>query len=405
MKVGKHRMREVVGMSGFAAQHACVPASVSRNVGIDLLRGLAIVLVIFNHIGIRIPLKKTELVDLLPARFLSDLNYNGYEAVFVFFVISGFLITDNALRRWGDLARIDMKTFYALRFSRIVPCLLLLVALLSVLHELGVQDYVIDRPGQSLPRAVLAALGLHLNWYEGMTGYLPGNWDVLWSLSIEEVFYIGFPIVCLLTRRVWILAPLLVLLAVSMPWTHAALTDNEIWQEKAYLPGMSAIAIGVIGALLARRWPVLSVMQARVLIVVGALGMIAEMFGGRFLWPLIGDSILLLLTLSAMLVLIALQASPVSRVRGFGWLASWGRLSYEIYLSHMFVVYGVVHIYKTMGSDVTLGFLWYFLALPLCWVLGRAVQRYVSQPSERWLRARLITAKSSIRLAQANESA
>jgi len=278
------------------------------------------------------------------------------------------------------------------------------VALLSALHGLGVQDYVIDRPGQSLPRAVLAALGLHLNWYEGMTGYLPGNWDVLWSLSIEEVFYIGFPIVCLLTRRVWILAPLLVLLAVSMPWTHAALTDNEIWQEKAYLPGMSAIAIGVFGALLAPRWPVLSVTQARVLIFVGALGMIAEMFAGRFLWPIFGDSILLLLTVSAMLILIALQARPVSRVRGFDLLASWGRLSYEIYLSHMFVVYGVVHIYKAMGSDITLGFLWYLLALPLCWVLGRAVERYVSLPSERWLRARLITAKSSIRLAQANES-
>ncbi len=84
-------------------------------------------------------------------------------------------------------------------------------------------------------------------------GYLPGNWDVLWSLSIEEVFYIGFPLACLLTRRRWVLVPLLTLLALSMPWTHAALRGNEIWQEKAYLPDMSAIAIGVLGALLAAR--------------------------------------------------------------------------------------------------------------------------------------------------------
>jgi len=392
MRVGKRRMREVEGVSDDTGMfQAGISASTSRNIGIDLLRGIAIVLVILNHIGIRIPLRKTALADFLPARFLSELNYNGYEAVFVFFVISGFLITGNALRRWGDLARIDMKTFYALRFSRIVPCLLLLVALLSALHGLGVQDYVIDRPGQSLPRAVLAALGLHLNWYEGMTGYLPGNWDVLWSLSIEEVFYIGFPIVCLLTRRVWILAPLLVLLAVSMPWTHAALTDNEIWQEKAYLPGMSAIAIGVIGALLARRWPVLSKMQARGLIIVGAFGMIAEMFAGRFLWPLIGDCILLLLTVSAMLILIALQARPVSRVRGFGWLASWGRLSYEIYLSHMFVVYAVVRVYRATGGDIRWGFLWYLPALPICWLLGKGVARFVSIPCERALRRQMIS--------------
>jgi peptidoglycan/LPS O-acetylase OafA/YrhL len=380
-------MRDANGVGG----NVVIPsAGIARNIGIDLLRGLAIVLVILNHIGIRIPLKKTLLADVLPRSFLSNLNYNGYEAVFVFFVISGFLIAGNALRRWGDLARIDIKTFYALRFSRIVPCLLLLVVVLSVLHALGVQDYVIDRPGQSLPRAILAALGLHLNWYEGMTGYLPGNWDVLWSLSIEEAFYIGFPVVCLLTRRVWILAPLLVLLAVSMPWTHGALAGNEIWQEKAYLPGMSAIAIGIIGALLAKRWPVLPTALTRSLIIVGSLGMLAEMFGGRLIWPLMGDSILLLLTVSAMLVLIALQARPVSTLRGFGWLASWGRLSYEIYLSHMFVVYAVVRVYRATGSDIRWGFLWYLLALPLCWRLGKAVARFVSIPCERALRARLV---------------
>ena len=380
-------MREANGVSG----NAVIPsAGIARNIGIDLLRGLAIVLVILNHIGIRIPLKKTLLAEFLPRSFLSNLNYNGYEAVFVFFVISGFLIAGNALRRWGDLARIDIKTFYALRFSRIVPCLLLLLAVLSVLHGLGVQDYVIDRPGQSLPRAILVALGLHLNWYEGMTGYLPGNWDVLWSLSIEEAFYIGFPIVCLLTRRVWILVPLLLVLVVSMPWTHMALTGNEIWQEKAYLPGMSAIAIGVIGALLARRFSVLPTVPARALIVIGALGMLAEMFEGRVLWPIMGDSILLLLTVSVMLMLIGLQARAATSVRGIGWLASWGRLSYEIYLSHMFVVYAVVRVYRSTGSDIRWGFLWYLLALPLCWLLGKAVARFVSIPCERLLRARML---------------
>ena len=227
--------------------------SATRNPGIDLLRGLAIVLVVFNHLGLRIPLKHTGLSEVLPGWFLSRLNYNGYEAVFVFFVVSGFLIAGNALRRWGGLERIGMRAFYARRFARIVPCLLALLVVLSALHLMGLQDYVIHRDGQSLPRALIAALGLHLNWYEGSTGYLPGNWDVLWSLSIEEAFYLGFPLACLLTRRRAVLVPLLVLLAVSMPWTHAALRGNEIWQEKAYLPGMSAIAIGVLGALLAAR--------------------------------------------------------------------------------------------------------------------------------------------------------
>ena len=369
-------------------------AGMSRNPGIDLLRGLSILFVILNHLGLRIPLKRTWLAEVLPPWFLSRLNYNGYEAVFVFFVISGFLIAGNALQRWGGLERIDLKAFYARRFARIMPCLLVLIAVLGVLHLLAVHDYTIARPGQSLAGAVGAALGLHLNWYEGRTGYLPGSWDVLWSLSIEEVFYIGFPLVCLLTRRLRVLVPLLALLALSMPWTHAALQGNEIWQEKAYLPGMSAIAIGVLGALLAVHVPVLPARTTRLLGWLGALGLLAATIDGAVMWHLLRDGYLLLLTLSALCLLLACaqrqRHGPWPGWRGLGWLRSWGRLSYEIYLSHMFVVFAVVRLFRLTGSDFRLGVFWYLLALPLCWLLGLLVERWLSTPCERWLRARLV---------------
>lgn len=369
-------------------------AQTGRNPGIDLLRGLSILFVILNHLGLRIPLKKTALAELLPPWFLGRLNYNGYEAVFVFFVISGFLIAGNALQRWGGLERIDLRAFYARRFARIVPCLLGLIAVLAVLHGLAVPDYTISRPGQSLPGAIWAALGLHLNWYEGRTGYLPGNWDVLWSLSIEEVFYIGFPLVCLLTRQRWVLVPLLVLLALSMPWTHAALRGNEIWQEKAYLPGMSAIAIGVLGALLAARLRILPARTTTLLGWLGALGLAAATIDGAVMWQLLRDGYMLLLALSALCLLLACaqrqRRGDWHASRGLDWLRSWGRLSYEIYLSHMFVVFAVVRIFRLAGGDLHWGFLWYLLALPLCWLLGLAVERWLSVPCERWLRASLL---------------
>ena len=362
-----------------------------RNTGIDLLRGLSILLVVLHHIGLRMPLRKTALLDVFPRTLLSALNFNGYEAVFIFFVISGFLIAGNALRRSGSLSNIDLRAFYARRFSRIAPCLLLLVAVLSLLHLAGAADYTIDRAGQSLPRAIVAALGFHLNWYEGMTGYLPGNWDVLWSLSIEEVFYLGFPIVCLLTRRSWILVPMLVLLALSLPWTHAALAGNEIWQEKAYLPGMAAIATGVLGALIVQRWCSVSRGIAWALGMTGALGLYLVMFEGKLLWQTMHDGYMLVLTAAALcLVLASAWTTGVTPRRGLGWLRSWGRLSYEIYLTHMFVVYGTVRIFKAMGGDMSLGFLWYVPALALCWLLGHLVERYVSTPAERWLRARWV---------------
>ncbi|MGH8156784.1 MAG: acyltransferase family protein [Rhodanobacter sp.] len=373
---------------------AVQPAKKGRNPGIDLLRGLSILFVILNHLGLRIPLKKSALADVLPPWFLSRLNYNGYEAVFVFFVISGFLIAGNALQRWGGLAQIDVRAFYARRFARIVPCLLVLIAVLAVLHLLAVPDYTISRPGQSLPGAIWAALGLHLNWYEGHTGYLPGNWDVLWSLSIEEVFYIGFPLVCLLTRRRWVLVPLLALLALSMPWTHAALRGNEIWQEKAYLPGMSAISIGVLGALLAARSRTLAARTTTLLGWLGAIGLVATTIDGAVMWQLLRDGYMLLLACSALCLLLACEQrqrrGDWQPWRALDWLRSWGRLSYEIYLTHMFVVTPVVWLFRLSGSDYRFGVFWYLLTLPLCWLLGVAVERWLSTPCERWLRASLL---------------
>jgi peptidoglycan/LPS O-acetylase OafA/YrhL len=261
------------------------------------------------------------------------------------------------------------------------------VAVLCALAAAGAPHYVLDQPAQSLPRAALAALGLHVGWYEARTGYLPAGWDVLWSLSIEEVFYLAFPVVCLLLGRTRALVPALLLLALSIPVVRSGIHHDPIWAEKNYVQGMAAIATGVLAALLVARRPVTRPATVRWTMTVGVVGLLAVIFCGAELWHSLRYASLLVLTFSAAALVIASRwraAAPATpRLRAFGWLRSAGRLSYEIYLTHMFVVWFVVDRFGAAGGDPRWGWMAYPPTLAGAWALGWLVARFVSGPLER----------------------
>ncbi|HEX7769962.1 MAG TPA: acyltransferase, partial [Dokdonella sp.] len=120
----------------------------------------------------------------------------------------------------------------------------------------------------------------------------------------------------------------------------------------------------------------------------GAAGLLLLLFAMRELWPLLHDGVMLVLTLSSACLVAALAWRPPARVpRGCGWLASFGRLSYEVYLSHMFVVYSLVALYRAVDGDPRHGWLWYLPAVGLSWLLGMIIARGLSQPLERRLRS------------------
>jgi len=363
-----------------------------RSAGIDVLRGLCVLLVTLHHIHLRFKLNRFDVKTLLPEPVARVAFWSGYLAVITFFVISGFLITSLSLRRWTSLDQLSWRQFYWLRFARIAPCLLLLVLLLSGLHLVGASGFVIPSDRPALWRTALAALTFHLNWLEGRHGYLPGGWDVLWSLSVEEAFYLSFPALCLGLRRVrWLLVPLLALIIIG-PFYRLSLAGQEPWEEYAYLSCMDGIAFGCLAALLTAHHR----LGSRVLRSMMALGSAAVLLIVVFRRSALSRGLeqvglgISVLELGVALILLALSQGVGSTVvaRGTGWMRSVGRCSYEIYLTHMLVILGLMPFITTSKPEGAGIAAWYAALLLSSVALGWAVHHVYSEPLNRALRAR-----------------
>ncbi|GAA4918543.1 acyltransferase family protein [Nesterenkonia rhizosphaerae] len=160
-----------------AIQRAAAEREKGRIHGLDALRALAVMLVIVYHIS-------------------PSWAPGGFIGVDVFFVISGFLITSLLLREYRDHGRINLRQFYLRRARRLLPAMVLVVAICTA-------------AAAALGGDVLSGLGLQLagiatftaNWVQlaGSFDYFKtstaGLFDNFWSLGIEEQFYLLWPVV------------------------------------------------------------------------------------------------------------------------------------------------------------------------------------------------------------------
>ena len=126
--------------------------------GVDGLRGLAIFFVLMNHVNMRLLISGVPYSKGLPVPLVSALVWNGQRGVQIFFALSGFLIASTTIRRWGSLSRVDIRDFYLLRFARIAPLMLLLLAVLIILDLVHLKYFTISPKTGGLGQALLAAL-------------------------------------------------------------------------------------------------------------------------------------------------------------------------------------------------------------------------------------------------------
>jgi peptidoglycan/LPS O-acetylase OafA/YrhL len=148
--------------------------------GLDGMRALAVIAVLLYHSG--------GGGAFVPGGFL------GVE---VFFVISGYLITSLILAQWRSTGRVELKAFWVGRARRLLPALYV-VLVVTLTYA------VVFLPGEvaGLRADVLAAMGYVTNWYLvwGHESYFeavgrPSLLKHLWSLAVEEQFYVVWPLV------------------------------------------------------------------------------------------------------------------------------------------------------------------------------------------------------------------
>ena len=190
----------------------------TRDDGIDTLRGLSILLVLLHHFNIAYPLRDTLLAGLPGWPLPQAIARNGNYGVTIFFVISGFLITRNALERWGRLDAIRPASFWLLRLARILPTLALTLLAVDALALAGLPLFGNRADsGVSLWTTNAAALGAWMNVLVIRAGWINYALGVMWSLSVEMAFYLLFPLACAWLRRDARLLALAALLIVAGP--------------------------------------------------------------------------------------------------------------------------------------------------------------------------------------------
>jgi peptidoglycan/LPS O-acetylase OafA/YrhL len=304
--------------------------------GLDGLRALAIIGVLLYHAGI----------DWLPGGFLG---------VDVFFVISGFLITSLILEEYDRSGRIDFKRFYLGRARRLLPAVVVLLIVVGISVLFVYQDAL-----SAFRQDALATIFYVNNWWYVLVdqSYFesmgrPPLLKHLWSLSVEEQFYLIWPVVALLLvrsgGRPFVRRIALLLALASTVWMAVIAIRNgypvDADPSRAYF-GTDSHSMGLlVGAALATVWRPgrLSTHIPRgTQVIVTGTGIVAlavvvafYLFVGEFTpWLYRGGFLALAFFTTVLIAAVTHPASVLGPALGVGVLRYLGRRSYGIYLWH-----------------------------------------------------------------------
>lgn len=335
---------------------------------LDAVRSIAILLVIGHHAAYRFSGSNLDPIAAL-------LRSVGWIGVDIFFALSGFLIVRILVK---DSSSGDVTGFFVRRFWRIVP--LYVVALF--VFAAGTMLTGLD--AQLLSRIWIPALLLN-GWAIPLLGIDGVPYLIAWSLSVEEFSYLVFGLAALaLSRGLVVAVCLFLIVANGLRWSTLALDLFEPSYLYFFVPArLDAIAFGGLGALgfyrslTNKAWcgPVAGWMTLLLVVLFQWAGGIGGWFLPAFGYALFGFSC------GVWVTCLAHGQGPqnIGLRLAVRLLAPFGKLSYFIYLFHLFVLEAIRIVSSRMGVDLQF---WTAMlcAIPICFLLARVSWRHFEYP-------------------------
>jgi len=350
---------------------------------LDVLRFFAFLMVFCHHALPHDPVFWMKLgVPGFLARVVAGVGATGAFGVSVFFVLSSYLITELLLREKDLMGSLDVRSFYIRRILRIWPLYFAFLALAVVLQWI--------MPGQQVTwRAGLWFSLLAGNWFIVFHGFPSSVIFPLWSVSIEEQFYITWPTV---VRRVSefgmliIAGGLLVIATASRIYLGLHhFGESDVWCNT--FVQLDPIAIGILMAVLLKgEIPRFSRLARAALLVAGVTGLaLGAIFFGIKSDPLTTARIVFgypSVAIGGALLLLAVLRNQSGSHRVLVYL---GRISYGLYVFHVLGLLISDHVVHDQAAS-----LWRY-ALRVGVALAATIA--MSAISYRWLETPFLSLK------------